>query len=271
MKHVKSVFEYSDYRVFLRTWVKDKGRQGHGEWSRMAKAVRVTSTMISQVLREERNLSPELANELCEYIGLSEGESRHFLLLVDLARAGSASLKKRLKQQVLESQGQAATLSKRLKTTDAITEAAKARFYSDWIYSGVRNASALDQTQTVDDLSRRFGVEKTAMAGIVKFLVENGLCLSRAGVIGVGPQTTHIESGSPFVVSHHRNWRLRSIDKMRTQNENDLFYTGPMSLSAELAAEVRKRIPTFLDDLYKELGPSRSEVVRCLNIDWFEY
>ncbi|CAN5493593.1 hypothetical protein BH10BDE1_BH10BDE1_23400 [soil metagenome] len=271
MKQLSSVYEYSDYRAFLRNWVKAKASDGRGQWSRMAKALRVTSTMVSQVMREERNLSPELANDLCDYIGFSEEETRHFLLLVDFARAGSASLKKRLRAQVLESQAQAATLAKRLKASDAMTDKAKARFYSDWIYSGVRNASAISDAQSIDELAVRFNVERKTMTEIVKFLVENELCSSQSGLISVGPQKTHVAADSPFVLSHHRNWRLKAVDAMRSRRETDLFYTGPMSLSVELASEVRKRIPTFLDGLYKELGPSRSEVVRCLNIDWFEY
>lgn len=237
----------------------------------MAKALGVTSTMISQVMREDRNLSPELANDLCDYIGFAEDEARHFLLLVDFARAGSVRLKARLRNQVVESQGRAATLSKRLKTDETMTDAAKARFYSDWIYSGVRNAAALDEQQTTESLANRFSVPRATMNEIIHFLVENGLCKSQSGNVSVGPQKTHVSANSPFVLSHHRNWRLRAVDVMRVRNDSDLFYTGPMSLSHELAVEVRRRIPTFLDALYKDLEPSKSEVVRCLNIDWFEY
>lgn len=268
MKEQKSIFEFSDYRQFLRLLAVSRGR---GEWSRIASALRVTSTMISQVMRDERNLSPELASELCDYIGFSESEARHFLLLVDFARAGSAGLKRRLKQQIAESQGRAATLATRLKASSVMSGETQARFYSDWIYSGVRNATALAHSQTIEDLAARFAMSRAAMAEIVSFLVENELCASSSGVVSVGQQKTHVAADSPHVLSHHRNWRLRSMDRMRLRRESDLFYTGPMSLSAELAAEVRQRIPTFLEDLYKELGPSPSEVVRCLNIDWFEY
>lgn len=270
MAQKKSVFEFTSYRLFLKTWVQSKG-DGRGEWSRMAKFLNVTPTVISQVLREDRNLSPELANDLCDYIGFSEEEARHFLLLVDFARAGSVKLKQRLRQQITESQKRAATLGQRLQTQEVMTDAAKARFYSDWIYAGIRNLTALDSRHTIDSLSERFGISRTKMSDLIKFLVEEGLCQSQSGTITVGPQKTHVPADSPFVFSHHRNWRLKAIESMREKKDSDLFYTGPMSLSADLAAEVRQRIPTFLDQLYKELGPSKSEVVRCLNIDWFEY
>ncbi len=271
MNNLKSVFEFLDYRLFLKGWVKEKSVTQRGQWSRMAKAIGVTSTMISQVMRGDRNLSLELANDLCDYIGFAEDEARHFLLLVDFARAGSTRLKTRLRNQVIESQSRAQTLTKRLKVDEAMTDAAKATFYSDWIYSAVRNASALEEKQTAESLALRFGISRSTMSEIVNFLVETGLCQSQSGIVSVGPQKTHVAASSPFVLSHHRNWRLKAVDSMRARNESDLFYTGPMSLSRELAQEVRRRIPTFLDELYKDLGPSKSEVVRCLNIDWFEF
>lgn len=67
--------------------------------------------------------SLELANDLCDYIGFAEDEARHFLLLVDFARAGSTRLKTRLRNQVIESQSRAQTLTKRLKVDEAMTVA----------------------------------------------------------------------------------------------------------------------------------------------------
>lgn len=268
---ISSVFEFIDYRVFLRSWVEAKGSHRRGEWSRIAKRLGVTSTMISQVMREERNLSPELANELCDYMGLGDDESNFFLLLVEHARAGSHNLRRRLKRRIEENQKSASTLKKRLKVAETMATEAKTTFYSDWLYSAVRNFAAVDKMHTVETLADRFQVSREKMRSILDFLIENELCSSQSGFFSVGPQKTHVGADSPLVISHHRNWRLRSMEQMRERRETDLFYTGPMSLSNELAVEVRCRIPTLLEQLYRDIGPSKSETVRCLNIDWFEF
>lgn len=70
---------------------------------------------------------------------------------------------------------------------------------------------------------------------------------------------------------HHKNWRIKALEKMPTKQNQNLFYTGPMSMSTEIAEKVRDEIPEFIAKIYKWVGPSSSETVRCLNIDWFEY
>lgn len=58
---------------------------------------------------------------------------------------------------------------------------------------------------------------------------------------------------------------------MKNQDSNDLFYSAPMSLSASTAEKIRSQIPQIIKQIASEVGDSNSEVIRCLNIDWFEY
>lgn len=58
---------------------------------------------------------------------------------------------------------------------------------------------------------------------------------------------------------------------MQNYDEKDLFYTAPMSLSKEVAERIRTQLPELIKQIIDQVGPSESEVVRCLNIDWFEY
>ena len=58
---------------------------------------------------------------------------------------------------------------------------------------------------------------------------------------------------------------------MNQYNESNLFYSAPMSLSAEAAEQVRKMLPKVVEDVLKIVGPSESEKVYCFNMDWFEY
>lgn len=54
-------------------------------------------------------------------------------------------------------------------------------------------------------------------------------------------------------------------------DNKNLFFTMPMSLSEEVADKVREDLPAYIEKIAKWVGPSPSQVVRCLNIDWFEY
>jgi len=106
---------------------------------------------------------------------------------------------------------------------------------------------------------------------VIDFLLQNNLCVIKDGLLDVGPQQTHIGPTSPFVSKHHQNWRLHGISKMVETSERNLFFTSPMSLSRETADEIRPKILSFIEEIRKLIRPSPSEIVRCLNIDWFEY
>ena len=54
-------------------------------------------------------------------------------------------------------------------------------------------------------------------------------------------------------------------------DDKNLFFTAPMSLSHETVELIRQKIPAFIEEIIKLVRPSPSEVVHCLNIDWFEY
>ena len=263
-----SIFETVEYRQFLKSWAELKGR---GEWTRLASHLGISSTMMSQIMNENRELNHELANEVCEYLGFSEDETNYFFLLVDLKRAGTERLRARLRKRIKEEQTRASQLSKRLNQNRELSDATKSIFYSDWIYSGIRNLASVGEFSTVDTIAKRLGLTRQQVQRVIDFLVQSGLCELKGSQITIGPNKTHVGSDSPWVSQHHRNWRVKAMSEMRHRPEENLFYTGPMSLSQESAREIRRRIPTFLEDVYKIVGPSESETVRCLNIDWFEY
>jgi hypothetical protein len=109
-------------------------------------------------------------------------------------------------------------------------------------------------------------------AKIVSFLLEHGLCVQKpTGEIVHSGVSTHVGNDSPHVIKHHQNWRVRGMQRMDTVSDEALFFTGPMALSVETAAEIRKLLPTMIEQIMKIVGPSPSEAGYCLNIDWFEY
>lgn len=58
---------------------------------------------------------------------------------------------------------------------------------------------------------------------------------------------------------------------MELRRDEDLFFTQPMALSHAAAEKMRLMIPGIIEELHSIAGPSESETVRCINIDWFEY
>lgn len=266
-----SIFDFSDYRVFLRQWIEDRGDKARGSQGQLAKACGVSSTMMSLILRGEKNLSIEQTAELADFLGLNDRESDYLFLLVDLGRAGTFKLQQRLKKRIHEHQQQARKISNRIKKDIELSDEIKAIYYSSWIYTGIRNLTALEEFHDVASIAERLHLPTTVVNKALEFLFEHGLCRHDGRRITYGPAIVHVSADSPFVIKHHQNWRLRGFNQMDLASESNLYFTGPMSLSQEAAEEVRRLLPNFIDQIMKIAGPSKSEKVHCLNIDWFEF
>lgn len=162
-------------------------------------------------------------------------------------------------------------IGSRVPRNKELSDEQKAIYYSGWIYTGIRNLSAIPEKGSVDDLAEHLHLEPAIVKRAVQFLLENGLCRQIDGQLTYGPAAIHVDKDSPFVNKHHQNWRFQAIQKMERKRDNDLFFTSPMSLSKEAFVKIRELIPNVIQEIMKLSGPSTSETVACLNIDWFEY
>lgn len=227
--------------------------------------------MISLILKGDKQLSQEQAHDVCEFLGLNDKESEYFFLLADYGRAGTQKLKQRLLKRLKELQEQAKKISRRVKKDTELTDQQKAIYYSSWIYTGIRNLSALDKYQDANAVAERLNIAPAVAKKVIDFLIEHHLCHWQNGKLSYGHQYIHVDSDSPFVVKHHQNWRLKGFQSMDQYNEDNLHYTCPMSLSKEAAAEIRALLPKVIEEVLKIMKPSPSEETYCFNMDWFRF
>ncbi len=265
-----SIYDSQDYRAFINDWITSQPKS-HGLKTKMAEALNVSSTLVSLILKGEKDLTLEQAIDAAEFLGLNEAETDHFFLLVEMEKAGTQKLKARFRKKLETARKQAQTLASRVKKDLTLDDQTKAVFYSSWLYAAIRNLTAVDEYQSLEAIAKRMALPKPVVARIVDFLIEHQLCKRDGQKITYGPAFTHVAADSPYVSKHHQNWRVQGMTKMDLAAENNFFFTGPMSLSAEVAAEVRSLLLTTIDQTVKKVGPSPSEKVVCLNIDWFEY
>lgn len=266
-----SVFDFKDYREFLRAWIDGHPRGSRGQVSKMATAIGVSSSMMSLVLKGDETLTPEHVAELCHFLGLNELEEEYLNLLVELDRAGSPRLKQRLQKKLAAAKGQSLKISQRVRRDKELADDTKALYYSHWYFTGIRNLIAIEGYQDAQAVAERLRLPISTVNQCLQFMLEHGLCRKEGDRIVYGPAFTHLEAESPFVSRHHQNWRNKAFEHMIAWEPKNLFYTSPMSLSESAAAEVRALLPTVIEKVQKIAGPSASEKVYCLNLDWFEY
>ncbi len=265
------IYNYLEFRPFLREWIQEQPKAGRGILRAWAKEFSVHPTLLSQILSGKRNLSFELAHQIGEKINLSENEANYLLQLVLYDQAGTVSLKKKLRKNLEETRARSQKVSERLQSHTELSEENKSTFYSTWIYSGIRNLTAIPAFQSVDSITRHLGLPRDLVAASVELLINQGLCIEEKGRLKVGPQRTYVPPESPLAQRHHQNWRLQGFNKMPLRKAGDLFLTVPMSLSEADAEKLRAMIPAWFEEVNKLVSPSASETVRCLNIDFFGY
>ncbi len=205
-----SIFDFFDYREYLTSWVKSHGLKAHGLKTKMAVQVGISSTLMSLIFKGEKSLMPEQAIILCEYLGLNELETDFFMLLVDKDRAGTQILRNRIQKSLNKILTQAKQVSSRVKKDAELSEEKKAIFYSSWIFSAIRNLTAIDGFQNPQTIAEKLQLPIKRVTDCLDFLVENALCIKNKDGFSYGPAVTFIPRDSYFVNQHHRNWREKS-------------------------------------------------------------
>lgn len=265
-----TIFEFKDYRAYLRHTIRHMPRKGRGELSKIAKHLRVNTTLISQIMSGSRELTPEQALSLSHYMAHTEIETEYFALLVQLSRAGTIELKRHLERKLENIKSEALQLSKRISHEKKLSDHERAIFYSSWLYSAVHLfTSTRDKGVTLDEIATRFALKKNTAADIIRFLVSSGICVERSGHYSMGVQSTFVERGSPYLLKHHSNWRIKAIQKSESMTDRELMYSGQFSLSRDDFDKLREELTDFLKRANQTVKDSKAEDVASLNIDWF--
>lgn len=265
-----SVFEFTDYRLFLKNSFSRLPNRGRGKSLELAQAIGAHPTVVSQVLAGKRDFTEEQSLEACEFLGLTPIESKFFRLLVRLARAGTPKLRKAIQGELRECRDSANLLSQRVNAEKNLTSEERSVFYSSWLYSAARLFCSTEKNgRSVEEIMKRFGISRQKATQVTGFLLQCGLVVEKSGKLQMGPQSTFVEQGSPHLPKHHINWRLKSIQQVEDLSHEELMFTGPFSVSRQDFSLLREKITAFIQEFSQIVKRSPAEEVACFNVDFF--
>lgn len=264
------IFEFPEYKSFLREWIKSQPSQGRGELRRMAQHLRVHPTLMSHITKGPKDLSAEQAFEMSGYLSLSETEREYFLCLVQHAKAGTKNLQRHLESKLEDMRRKSQDLSSKFENKIEMTNAEKGEFYSNWQYAAIHLAIDLPKGATVEGIADALALPQQLVAEKIKFLARCGLCEIHSGKIRFGTPWTHVDAKSPFVGNHHRNWRLKAMERHPNLSDSELAVSAPVVLSKKDAQVFRKKLITLIEDLKEIVTESKSEVIMNFNLDWIK-
>jgi len=265
-----NIFDFDNYKIYVMERIASMPKGGRGEFRKMASHLAVHSTLISHIFRGSTELTLEQTVSLAKYLGLNDFECEYFLNLVQKARAGTSALQAVIERRLEQQREQASQISKRISPQRILDEKDKAMFYSEWFYSAIRLVCSVPGFQDADSIASHFHLNKSTVNRAVEFLLETGLCKMKDGKLQHAVQTTHVPADSPLASRHHKNWRLKAMERYPHLGASELAFTMPVTLSVADIARVRKMLLNFIQEVDRVFDKSPSEKLRCLNIDWFD-
>lgn len=265
-----NVFSSRTFEGFLSAYVESLSHRGRGEVTRIATALGVSTSLVSQVLSGQKLFTPEQGQALGEYMQLNDLEQEYVSYLLQRDRAGSKSLKDFWNSKLDRIREQSKKVANRVVSDRSLSEVDRAAFYSSPLYSAIRLYTTTgEHGKTVDEITKRFELPRPKVLEILSFLVQTGLCRHEKGYYSMGVQKTHLEEGSSQLLRHHANWRLRAIRESESLSKEELMYTAPVSLSKEDFELLREKMLVFIGDFLKQVHASPAEEIACFNMDFF--
>lgn len=266
-----NIYDFNNYHSFLSQWIKEQPRGGRGELSKLAASAKTSVSVLSVVLRRERNLTIDQACGIAKYLQFNNQQTDYFITLVQLGRAGSTESKSYFKEKVAQFRSAHKKLANRLPHQKMASTQVQAQFYSDWIYSAIWNLLAAG-IQDRNQLAQRLTLSRSRVDQVIEFLLEGGLCRQVGTQFEVAVDRTHVDQSSPWVTNHHRHWRLKNLQSLSDLNhDQELSLTFPMTISKRDIREVRKRLVAFIESLDPLVRESECEACACLAIDWIRF
>lgn len=261
------VFSFTDYRDLIDEFL--KSRFGRGAKVKLAEALNCQPGYISQVLGKTKiHFSPENIIKVSQFLGLTTTEEDYLMNLLQKERAGSVELKTHYESKLHKARIENLTFEKQLKKrTSELDEVSKAIYYGHWSYSAIHMLISIPGFNTREKIVKRLQISEALAGKVLRFLLEKDLIQENRGTYSVGETRIHLKKDSPFIKSHHQNFRHKAILSLENENDFDLHYSSVMTLSVRDSIKIRQLVLELITKKDEILIPSPNEELICLNLD----
>ncbi|MBO9668132.1 MAG: TIGR02147 family protein [Bdellovibrio sp.] len=266
----RKLWQFDDYREYMKAFIQYQPNGGRGQATKIATALGVHSTLLSQILNGHRDLTMEQASLFCDYDDMSESEAELFLNMVSLSRAGNESLRKKLQKQIEEQKNSFSEVRKRVGVVHKkLNTYEQSVFYSSWQYSAIRMLASLEKAPDLNEIAQLLGVTRQRLTEMVDFMLEKGLLIEEKGRIKIGHAKTHVDAKSQWATRHHANWRTRRLTELDRIQDDQICFTAPFSCSEKDYNKIREILLNAIEEVSQTVAESPSEETHVLCMDLF--
>ncbi len=267
---IKKSYLSQNYRDFLVKFLNEKGIV-KGINSYLANILNSSTSLISHIFSDKRQLSMEQAFLLIRKLEMSSQEQELFLALLQFERSGSYEMKKYYEERIDELREKILQVASLFKENSVIlSDEIKFIYYSDWSFSAVRILSTLPIEKTPESFSKFLNLPLKRIEEIINFLLTNKICVLINGKLENNSKIIYLDKLDPLIKQRQISWRLKAIESMDKGNSENINLTFPLSISTHNRKKVNQIIIEATEKIKNLVNDEPPEEFCCLNIDWFQ-
>ncbi len=266
---MKTVFECRSYIEFLKNYISALPKQGRGTQTLLASAIGCQQTYLSKVLAGKAELSVDQGYEACRYFGLSAAETDYFVTLLLLNRASTPNTKAYLEKKLNQILRSHHNLRERFNKSINLDAKAMATYYSDWSYAAIHVLTSIPGFRTPEAIARRLHLSMKHVQEVLEFLIRVNLVTKKDVQFTMSKKSIHLGSDNPLISNHHRNWRLRALNELKSSADN-LHYSSVITCSKADMNKIKEVLIKAIEEVRKLVEGSGEETICSYGIDFFE-
>lgn len=264
-----SIYDYKDYKIYLRDALVARTENKRGERTKLAVFLSCHTAYVSQVLNGAAHFSLEQGERVNLFFGHSKEQALFFLFLIQLARAGTPGLRKTFEEQLRLMKEKQFVLKDRLEFKKTLSREDQAVFYSSWHYGAIHVLVSVPGCHSERGISEYLRLPVERVAEVLQFLVSLNLVTRKDGRYTIGTSHIHLEHDSPMISKHHINWRLQGIQSLDQVGPTDLHYSSVITASKADASRIQAALVEAIERVRAVVKESKDEEGYCYSLDFF--
>lgn len=265
---MKTLFEFEDYKEYLKAKRSQMGQEQRGVQTRWAEAAGCQPSFLSEVINGSVHFTPDHAANLCRHWGFSEEETDYFLELVTLARSVSPALRSRCLRRIAELRRGREKVRPNTPSSGLVGEE-RIFYYASWLPSAIHVALSIEGFQSVPALASRLEIAPERVEETLQLLKRLGVAKDEEhGRWSRTVTSLHLERGSPLSRVHHAAWRQRAAGRFLEGREENIHYTAVQGLSRADAETIKSLVLELATRSREIAAKSVDEDVYLLALDF---
>lgn len=260
-----NIFFAQNYREFIQSEI-EANRSLRGYKSRLAKAAGCHSSYLSQILKEQAELTLEQAINLSQFWKLDEAQAELFLSMVLRDRAGNQRLRAFYERQIQRAR-EAKDFAK--SSTDSVLPAEVANtYYSSWHYAAVHTLALTNEHTTPEKIAARLRLSEATVAEALAALERFGILVKEGEGWRSSEGRHYLPKTSPFNAGNHVQWRQRAISNIYASDPASVHMMMLGTTGHAGLAKVKAKIADCVADIRGiiEESPKEEAIAICFDV-----